>query len=60
METSARVPDLRLRRGVVGMPQVSRLHNIGGLQASQGSEGRVELGMPPPCFVKSGEVFAGQ
>jgi hypothetical protein len=25
-----------LRRGVVGKPQVSRLHNIGGVKASQG------------------------
>jgi len=36
MEMNTRVPGRQLRRGVVGKPQVSRLHNIGGAWASQG------------------------
>src|SRR5579863_7285409 len=44
------VPDIDVRRGVVGMPQVSRLHNIGGVWASQGWGGKKGVGVPPPMF----------
>jgi hypothetical protein len=36
MNLDALVRRRRVRRGVVGKPQVSRLHNIGGAWASQG------------------------
>src|SRR5579871_1302818 len=44
------VPDIDARRGVVGMPQVSHLHNIGGVWASQGWGGRKGVRVPPPMF----------
>jgi hypothetical protein len=52
MEMDARGPGLRMRRGVVGKPQVSRLHNIGGSWASQGLEGWEGEGVPPPPVLR--------
>src|SRR5215469_14554701 len=45
-------PARDLRRGVVGMPQVSRLHNIRGVWASQGWERGYAKGVPPPSFLE--------